>query len=69
MIFTKEWWKKAGMRALKTFAQSAVSVVGVSATLGEVDWILVASSATLAAILSFLTSIAGLPEVSDDGEQ
>ena len=68
MIFTKDWWKKAGIRALKTFAQTAVSVIGVSASIGEVNWLMVGSSAALAAILSLLTSVAGIPEVSADGE-
>lgn len=63
MIFTKEWWKAAGIRSLKTFAQAAVATIGTSAALGDVDWILVGSSAALAAVLSLLTSISGLPEV------
>lgn len=68
MIFTKKWWKAAGIRALKTFAQAAVAAIGASAALGDVDWVLVASSAALAAVLSILTSVAGIPEVSSDGE-
>lgn len=68
MIFTKEWWKAAGIRALKTFAQAAVGTIGTSAALGDVNWILVGSSAALAAVLSLLTSVAGIPEVSSDGE-
>ena len=57
------WLKAAGIRAIKTLAQAAIGVIGSSVALGEVDWILVGSSAALAAILSLLTSIAGLPEV------
>ena len=60
-----EWIKAAGVRALKTFAQSAVAAIGTTATMGGVDWALVASTAALAAVLSILTSIAGLPEVED----
>lgn len=57
------WIKAAGIRAIKTLAQAAIGVIGSSVALGEVDWILVGSSAALAAILSLLTSVAGLPEV------
>ena len=59
----KEWWKAAGIRAIKTVAQTAVSTIGVSATMSEVNWIMVGSASALAGILSLLTSIAGLPEV------
>lgn len=58
-----EWLKAAGVRALKTAAQAAIAVIGSSAAMGDVSWPLVASSAALAAILSVLTSVAGLPEV------
>lgn len=57
------WIKAAAIRAVKTLAQTAVGVIGTSAALGEVNWILVGSSAALAAITSLLTSVAGLPEV------
>ena len=60
---SKEWWKAAGIRAIKTVAQTAVATIGVSATMSEVNWIMVGSASTLAGILSLLTSIAGLPEV------
>lgn len=60
---TKKWFKAAGIRALKTFAQTAVATVGTSAIISEVNWIVVASASLLAAILSLLTSVAGLPEV------
>ena len=59
----KKWWKAAGIRAIKTVAQTAVSTIGVSATMSEVNWIMVVSASALAGILSLLTSIAGLPEV------
>ena len=59
----KIWIKAAGIRALKTFAQTMVGVIGGSALISEVNWIAVLSSATLAALMSLLTSIGGLPEV------
>lgn len=66
----KSWIKYAGIRAIKTFAQAFVATIGTGAAfLGEVNWGMVLSSATLAAILSIATSIAGLPEVSMDGEK
>lgn len=58
-----KWWKAAGVRAIKTIAQTAVATIGTSAVLGEVKWLAVASASVLAGILSLLTSIAGLPEV------
>ena len=61
---SKEWWKAAGIRAIKTVAQTAVATIGVSATMTDVDWLLVVSSSLLSGILSLLTSIAGLPEVN-----
>lgn len=65
---TKKWWKAAGIRALKTLAQAAIASIGTSVVLEQVSWLYVASSAALAAILSLLTSMAGLPEVDDDKE-
>lgn len=62
-IFTLEWLKAAGIRAIKTVAQSAIATIGVSATMGEVNWLIVGSASLLAGILSLLTSLAGLPEV------
>ena len=59
----KLWWKAAGVRAIKTIAQTAVATIGTSAVLSEVNWVMVGSSALLAGILSLLTSVAGLPEV------
>lgn len=65
MIFTKEWFKAAGIRALKTVAQTAVATIGTAAVMGDVDWLMVGSAALLAGVLSLLTSVAGLPEVSE----
>ena len=59
----KEWLKAAGIRAIKTIAQTAIATIGTSAVMGDVNWIMVGSSSLLAGILSILTSIAGLPEV------
>ncbi|WP_165043639.1 holin [Adlercreutzia sp. ZJ138] len=64
----KAWAKAAGVRAVKTMAQTAVATIGVSAALTDVDWIVVASTAALAGILSVLTSVAGLPEVKAEGK-
>lgn len=61
----KTWIKAAGIRAVKTFAQAGVAMIGTAVVLGEVNWIAVFSAAALAAILSLLTSIAGLPEIKE----
>ena len=61
---SKKWWKAAGIRAIKTVAQTAVATIGVSATMNDVDWLLVGSASLLSGILSLLTSVAGLPEVN-----
>lgn len=61
----KTWIKAAGTRAIKTFAQAAVAMIGTAVVLGEVNWVAVFSAAALAAILSLLTSIAGLPEIKE----
>ena len=58
----KKWLKAAGIRAIKTVAQTAVATIGTSAVIGDVDWLMVGSASLLAGILSLLTSIAGLPE-------
>lgn len=60
-----KWLKAAGVRALKTMAQTAVATIGVSAVMSEVNWIAVGSASLLAGILSLLTSLAGLPELED----
>lgn len=60
-----EWAKAAAVRAVKTAAQTAVAVIGGASMMGAVDWMLVGSSALLAAVVSLLTSVAGLPEVGD----
>ena len=64
-IKSKKWWAAAGIRAIKTIAQTAVATIGTSAVLSEVDWALIASASVLAGILSLLTSIAGLPELEE----
>ena len=64
----KTWLKAAGVRAVKTVAQTAVATIGTSAMLGDVNWLAVVSAAALAGILSLLTSVAGLPEVNINEE-
>ena len=62
----KQWAKAAGVRALKTAAQTAVATIGTTAMFNEINWAVVGSTTLLAAVLSILTSIAGLPEVNGD---
>ena len=62
----KSWAKCAGVRAMKTVAQTAVATIGTTAVMSEVNWLAVASASVLAGLLSILTSVAGLPEVSKD---
>ena len=66
----KTWLKAAGVRAIKTVAQTAIATIGTSIAMGDVNWTMVGSASVLAGILSMLTSIAGLPEVTegDDNE-
>ena len=65
-VFTNSWWRAAGIRAIKTIAQTAIATIGSSAIISAVDWKMVVSASLLAGILSFLTSVAGLPEVDDE---
>lgn len=60
---TKQWFKAAGMRALKTVCQTAVALIGTTLVISDVDWVTVGSASLLAGILSILTSMAGLPEI------
>ncbi len=63
----KEWFKCAGIRAIKTIAQTAIATIGTAAVLGDVNWVMVASAAALAGVLSLLTSVAtGLPEMNNE---
>ena len=64
----KEWFKCAGIRAIKTVAQTAVATIGTAVAMGDVNWVLVGSASALAGVLSFLTSVAGLPEVNNEKE-
>ena len=61
----KEWFKAAGIRAIKTIAQTAIATIGTAAVMGDVNWVMVASAAALAGVLSLLTSVAGLPEIKN----
>ena len=66
---TRQWWKYAGIRALKTVCQTAIATIGTSVVMEDVNWLAVASASLLAGILSLLTSLAGIPEVDDFGIQ
>ena len=61
----KDWIKAAGVRAIKTVAQTAVATIGTAAVIGSVDWVMVASASVLAGVVSLLTSVAGLPELDN----
>lgn len=61
--YWKNWFKAAGVRAVKTTAQTAIATIGTSVVMGDVNWVMVGSAAALAGILSLLTSVSGLPEV------
>lgn len=64
-MLSKDWCKAAGIRAIKTVAQTAIATIGTGAVLNDVDWIMVASASAVAGILSLLTSVAGLPELKE----
>lgn len=63
---SKNWWKCAGIRAIKTICQTAVATIGTATVMEEVNWVMIISASLLAGILSLLTSIAGLPEVKEE---
>ena len=64
-VNTVKWLKAAGVRAIKTVAQTAIAAIGASATMGDVNWVMVGSASLLSGIISILTSIAGIPEVKE----
>ena len=64
-IFTKKWFEAALIRAMKTVCQTAIATIGTSVVMSDVDWLAVVSASILAGLLSFLTSLAGLPEVKE----
>ena len=64
----KEWWKAAGVRAVRTMAQTAVATIGASTLVTEIDWLAVGSATLMAGVLSLLTSIGGLPEYNPETE-
>lgn len=68
-VNTVEWLKAAGIRAAKTAAQTAISTIGVSAVMSDVNWIAIGSASLLAGIISILTSIAGIPEVKKEDQK
>lgn len=65
-VNTQKWAKAAGVRAIKTMAQTAVAVIGTGAVISAVDWKMVVSSAVVAGVVSLLTSVAGIPEVEEE---
>lgn len=65
-VNTKKWWKAAGVRAVKTVAQTAVATIGTAAAMGAVDWKMVVSASALSGAVSLLTSVAGIPEVVEE---
>ena len=64
-LTSKNWWEKAGIRAIKTMAQSGVAVIGTSTIISQIDWKVVVSTIVVSGVLSLLTSLGGLPEVED----
>lgn len=69
MEYWKSWIKAAGIRAIKTLAETAAAMIGTSAAMGDVNWLMVLSAAALSAILSLITSLAGLPELTSTGSK
>lgn len=67
--YLKKWIKAAGIRAAKTVAQTAAAIIGVGATIGDIDWVTVCSAAAVSGILSLLTSVAGLPELDEGSDE
>ena len=65
-MITKNWFKAASIRAIKTVAQTAIAMIGTSVVIAEVDWLMVLSASALSGILSLLTSVAGLPELNEE---
>ena len=68
-MINKNWWKAAGIRAVKTFAQTAVATITVGTAIQDINWLAVASVSAVAAICSLLTSVAGLPEVDKEDDE
>ena len=68
-VDTVEWWKAAGIRAVKTMAQTPIAVIGTGAVMTDVNWVAVGSATLLSGILSLLTSVAGIPEVESKGDK
>lgn len=66
VLVNKQWWKAAAIRAIRTIAQTAIAAIGTTALIENVNWLVVGSTAALAGVLSLLTSLAGLPEVSEE---
>lgn len=64
-----DWWRAAGIRAVKTMAQTAIAVIGTGAVMTDVNWVAVGSATLLSGILSLLTSVAGIPEVESKGDK
>lgn len=65
-VNTKKWFKAAGIRAVKTMAQTSVAVIGTSAVVSAIDWKMVVSASVVAGVVSLLTSVAGIPEVEEE---
>lgn len=68
-LLSKEWWRAAGTRAIKTFAQTFVGSIAVGMAISDINWLTVASVAAVSAVLSLCTSIAGLPEIEEKEEK